>query len=258
MHESQSRLWENAVGRSRPFWTYWFPMARRIFHEALADVTLDEFHAAVNHVAPSLIRVQADEVDLQPAHHRPLRAGAGTALRRPGRRRPPRCLEPEVPRKPWASRPATTPKAAFRTSTGAPGSSAIFRPTRWATSTPPSSSPRPRPSSAASTTPSPGATSAACSAGSARRSIAKASAIGPRNLIEHVTGSKPDHRPLIDGLQRKYPSCTESDNDALVHRSDPRRRSSDLGDREPAPISPRDIAPCRRRGWPRSTPTAGW
>jgi carboxypeptidase Taq len=61
VHESQSRLWENAVGRSRAFWTYWFPMARRIFHEALANVTLDEFHAAVNHVAPSLIRVQADE-----------------------------------------------------------------------------------------------------------------------------------------------------------------------------------------------------
>ena len=62
IHESQSRLWENAVARSRSFWTYWFPMARRIFHEALADVTLDAFHAAVNHVAPSLIRVQADEV----------------------------------------------------------------------------------------------------------------------------------------------------------------------------------------------------
>jgi carboxypeptidase Taq len=62
IHESQSRLWENAVARSRPFWAYWFPMAQRIFHEALADVTLETFHAAVNHVAPSLIRVQADEV----------------------------------------------------------------------------------------------------------------------------------------------------------------------------------------------------
>jgi carboxypeptidase Taq len=61
VHESQSRLWENAVGRSRAFWTYWFPIARRIFHEALGDVTLDAFHTAVNHVAPSLIRVQADE-----------------------------------------------------------------------------------------------------------------------------------------------------------------------------------------------------
>jgi len=61
VHESQSRLWENAVGRGRAFWAYWFPMARRIFHEALAGVTLDAFHAAVNHVEPSLIRVQADE-----------------------------------------------------------------------------------------------------------------------------------------------------------------------------------------------------
>jgi carboxypeptidase Taq len=61
VHESQSRLWENLVGRGRAFWAYWLPMARRIFHEALADVSLEPFHAAVNHVAPSLIRVRADE-----------------------------------------------------------------------------------------------------------------------------------------------------------------------------------------------------
>ena len=62
IHESQSRLWENAVARSFSFWRYWFPIARCIFHEALGDVTLDAFHTAVNQVAPSLIRVQADEV----------------------------------------------------------------------------------------------------------------------------------------------------------------------------------------------------
>jgi len=62
VHESQSRLWENAVGRSRFFWMYWFPIARRVFQQALHDVTLDRFLAAINHVAPSLIRVQADEV----------------------------------------------------------------------------------------------------------------------------------------------------------------------------------------------------
>jgi carboxypeptidase Taq len=61
IHESQSRLWENAVGRGRAFWTYWFPLARSVFREALADVTLDQFHAALNHVTPSLIRVAADE-----------------------------------------------------------------------------------------------------------------------------------------------------------------------------------------------------
>jgi carboxypeptidase Taq len=62
MHESQSRLWENAVARGRSFWTFWFPMARHIFRDALTGVTPDAFHAAINHVAPSLIRVQADEV----------------------------------------------------------------------------------------------------------------------------------------------------------------------------------------------------
>jgi carboxypeptidase Taq len=62
VHESQSRLWENAVGRSRAFWIYWFPLARRVFHDALHDVNLDQFLAAVHHVEPSLIRVQADEV----------------------------------------------------------------------------------------------------------------------------------------------------------------------------------------------------
>jgi carboxypeptidase Taq len=61
MHESQSRLWENAVARGRAFWTYWFPTARSIFREALSGVTPEAFHRAVNHVAPSLIRVQADE-----------------------------------------------------------------------------------------------------------------------------------------------------------------------------------------------------
>ncbi len=62
IHESQSRLWENCVARSLPFWRYWFPIAQRTFRQALADVTLDAFHAGVNHVSPSLIRVQADEV----------------------------------------------------------------------------------------------------------------------------------------------------------------------------------------------------
>ncbi len=61
VHESQSRLWENLVGRGRAFWVFWLPMARRIFHEALADVSLESFYAAVNRVSPSLIRVRADE-----------------------------------------------------------------------------------------------------------------------------------------------------------------------------------------------------
>jgi carboxypeptidase Taq len=62
VHESQSRLWENAVGRSRPFWEHFYPLATRVFREALHNVRLDDFLFAVNHVEPSLIRVEADEV----------------------------------------------------------------------------------------------------------------------------------------------------------------------------------------------------
>jgi carboxypeptidase Taq len=62
IHESQSRLWENVVGRSRPFWMYWFPLTRQVFHEALGDVGFDDFFFAINEVKPSLRRIQADEV----------------------------------------------------------------------------------------------------------------------------------------------------------------------------------------------------
>lgn len=61
IHESQSRLWENAVGRSRSFWQHYFPHAQQRFPEALSGVVLDDFHFAVNQVRPSLIRVEADE-----------------------------------------------------------------------------------------------------------------------------------------------------------------------------------------------------
>jgi len=62
IHESQSRMWENAVGRSRAFWEYFFPTAKQAFPAALGNVTLDEFYHAVNDVRPSFIRVEADEV----------------------------------------------------------------------------------------------------------------------------------------------------------------------------------------------------
>ena len=62
IHESQSRLWENFVGRSLSFWTYFFPQAKAAFPEALRNVTLDVFHFSLNAVAPSLIRTDADEV----------------------------------------------------------------------------------------------------------------------------------------------------------------------------------------------------
>ena len=62
IHESQSRLWENLVGRRHAFWKHFFPEAQAAFPESLGDVTLDAFHFAVNAVRPSLIRVEADEV----------------------------------------------------------------------------------------------------------------------------------------------------------------------------------------------------
>jgi carboxypeptidase Taq len=62
MDEAQARFWENRVGRDRRFWDHFYPRARELFPESLGDVPLQEFHFAVNRVAPSLIRVQADEV----------------------------------------------------------------------------------------------------------------------------------------------------------------------------------------------------
>ncbi len=62
VHESQSRLWENIVGRSRPFWNFFYPQWQAAFPDALGDVSLDEFYHTVNRVEPSLIRIGADEV----------------------------------------------------------------------------------------------------------------------------------------------------------------------------------------------------
>jgi carboxypeptidase Taq len=60
IHESQSRLWENQVGRSRDFWEVWYPRAREIF-PGLGELPQEEFWLLINRVAPSHIRVEADE-----------------------------------------------------------------------------------------------------------------------------------------------------------------------------------------------------
>ncbi|MEZ5777027.1 MAG: carboxypeptidase M32 [Paracoccaceae bacterium] len=62
MHESQSRLWENRVGRSRRFWELHFDDLRDHFPEQLSDVAAEEFWRAVNRVSPGFIRVEADEL----------------------------------------------------------------------------------------------------------------------------------------------------------------------------------------------------
>jgi carboxypeptidase Taq len=61
IHESQSRLWENLVGRSPAFWEYFYPRAVERFPEALRGVSLEAFVFAINDVRPSCIRVDADE-----------------------------------------------------------------------------------------------------------------------------------------------------------------------------------------------------
>jgi len=62
IHESQSRLWENNVGRSAGFWSFFYPRLQKRFPGPLANVTAQDFIKAANKVEPSLIRTEADEV----------------------------------------------------------------------------------------------------------------------------------------------------------------------------------------------------
>jgi carboxypeptidase Taq len=62
VHESQSRLWENIIGRSLPFWEFFYPPLQSIFPRQLEGVSLDTFYRAINRVKPSLIRTEADEL----------------------------------------------------------------------------------------------------------------------------------------------------------------------------------------------------
>ena len=61
LHESQSRLWENVVGRSLPFWRWYYPRVQAAFPDILANVSLERFHRAVNRPRRGFIRVDADE-----------------------------------------------------------------------------------------------------------------------------------------------------------------------------------------------------
>ncbi len=61
IHESQSRLWENLVGRSKEFWSFFYPSLQMLFPDHLANVDLDQFYRGINRVEPSLVRVEADE-----------------------------------------------------------------------------------------------------------------------------------------------------------------------------------------------------
>lgn len=61
VHESQSRMWENLVGRSRPFWRHFYPRLQAMFPAQLQGVGMEDFYRGINKVQPSLIRVEADE-----------------------------------------------------------------------------------------------------------------------------------------------------------------------------------------------------
>jgi carboxypeptidase Taq len=62
LHESQSRTWENLIGRSRAFWRFFYPQLQDAFPQQLRSVEEETFYRAVNKVHPSLIRIDADEV----------------------------------------------------------------------------------------------------------------------------------------------------------------------------------------------------
>jgi len=62
IHESQSRLWENCIGRSLPFWEFQYPLLQKIFPTQLNDISVDLFYRGINKVIPSLIRTEADEL----------------------------------------------------------------------------------------------------------------------------------------------------------------------------------------------------
>ena len=125
VHESQSRLWENQVARSRPFWEYWYPKLRKTFPGQLDTVPLASFLRGVNRVEASLIRVEADEVTY--GLHIILRYELEKAL-----------LDQDLPVSDlegiwvdacgitWEWCPATPPTECSKTLTGPAGSSVIF------------------------------------------------------------------------------------------------------------------------------------
>ncbi len=142
VHESQSRLWENVIGRSREFWRFFFPRVQARFPQQLAGVDAEAMYRAVNRSRPSLIRVDADEVTYN--LHIMLRFELELALLSgdlpvddlPGAWR-------EKTRAYLGSDRRTTWRACCRTSTGPGAASAISPAMPWATSSPCSSGRRP-------------------------------------------------------------------------------------------------------------------
>jgi len=62
VHESQSRFWETMIGKSMPFWTFFYPLLQKSFTNQFSHIPLPKFYSAINRVEPSLIRIESDEV----------------------------------------------------------------------------------------------------------------------------------------------------------------------------------------------------
>ncbi len=178
IHESQSRLWENQVGRSQPFWEHFFPRARQMFPDALGDVALDDFVFAINDVRPSFIRVEADEATYN--MHIILRFELEQALIAGD-------LEPADVPGAWNEKftkllgitpPSDRAGLPARHPLEHAAASAISRPTRSAISTPPSSWSKHARTCPASTTTFAAAISAGSRAGSTTTSTTRAGAPG--------------------------------------------------------------------------------
>ena len=195
-------------------------MARRVFHQALHDVTLDQFLAAVNHVEPSLIRVQADEVTYN--LHIIVRFEMEQAL-----------LAGDLPtadlpeawnqkyRETLGVSPANDAEGCLQDIHWAPGFSAISQPTRWATFTPLNSSPGPAETCPAWMARSRGASSASSCLGCGTTSIATASVTGP--------ASSSSMRPV--GTQTLPPDrVSEAEIPRALRALRPARNSADAQD----------------------------
>ena len=181
IHESQSRMWENQVGRSRAFWEYFYPEAQSTFRDALGDVSLDTFYFAINDVRPSLIRTESDEVtynlhilirfELELALINDELAGgrfAGSLAR-------------QVPRVSWHPIADRRRRRAARRPLELAVHSATSRRIRSATCTPPSSSKRPSKTWEVCRTCSAAASSCRSAIGCEQTSIPKAAATRPPN-----------------------------------------------------------------------------
>ena len=180
IHESQSRLWENLVGRSRAFWQRFYPAAQTRFPSALGSTDIDAFYFAVNDVRPSLIRIEADEAtynlhilirfELEQA----LLGGDLPAADAPA-------AWNEKYRQYLGIAPQRDADGVLQDVHWSPAWLVIFPPTRWAISMLLSSLPPPTESLAASMPSSHEANFSRCATGCVRKSIATDSTIPLRN-----------------------------------------------------------------------------